>query len=279
MMILLSDLPLGIYEKAFCSSLSWEEKLWLVKENGYDYLEINVDGTKERLARLESPRCAYELSEAIAKTGVPVYTFAFTANRAFPLGSADAERRRKGIAYLKKAIIFAHKTGIRIIHIAAYDETERTGTAETKIRFREAVEECILFASRYGVILAFETMDVPFMDTVDKIMRYVREFDSPYLQVYADIGNITAGGHDPGIDLACGGNHIVGIHLKDSKGKQIRDIAFGEGDVDFDSCLRTLKQIGYGGFFTAEMWCYDAPDFLPYLKKANQFLRAKLERW
>ncbi len=272
----LCTLPLGLYEKAMCFSLSWEEKLNLARESGYDYMEINIDATSERLARLDDPECAWELAQACHKTGVPVYTFAFTANRAFPLGSEDEQTRGQGIQLLKKAVFFAHRAGIRVIHIAAYDELDGKSNMTTRGLFWQAVKESVCFASRYGVILAFETMDTPFMDSVEKIMEYVGRMGSPYLQIYADIANITAGGKDPVCDLPMGGKHIVGIHLKDGKGDVIRDVPFGEGDVDFDACLRSLAQMQYGGFFTAEMWCYDDPAFHPYLKEANRFLRAKL---
>lgn len=275
----LSELPLGLYEKAMCFSLTWEEKMRLAAQSGYDYLEINIDGTPERLKRLESEECAWELYDASRKTGIPVYTFAFTANRMFPLGSEDDDKRNRGIELLKKAIVFAGRAGIRVIHIAAYDELDGQDNENTKWLFQKSVRECVAYAAHFGVILAFETMDTEFMDSVAKVMEYVRMIGSPYLQVYADVANITAAGYDPAIDMAAGGRHIVGMHLKDSKEKAIRDIAFGTGDVDFDACFRALSQMNYQGFFTAEMWCYDDPQFHSYLKEANVFLREKLAKY
>ena len=38
--------------------------------------------------------------------------------------------------------------------------------------------------------LGFETMETPFMDTVEKSMEYVNKINSPYLGVYPDIGNL-----------------------------------------------------------------------------------------
>ncbi len=272
----LSMLPLGLYEKAMCFSWSWREKLEFVRESGYNYMEINIDGTPERLERLDDPACALALQAACRETGIPVYTFALTANRAYPLGSEDTKTREQGIALLKKAVVFAQRAGIRVIHIAAYDEVNQESNDNTRGLFTRAVMEGVQYAARHGVVLAFETMDMPFMNSVCKVMEYVRLLDSPYLQVYADVANITAAGYDPAFELSAGGRHIVGIHLKDSRGSVIRDVPFGEGDVDFDACFRALAQIQYGGFFTAEMWCYEAPAFCEYVKEANRFLREKL---
>ena len=37
------EMPVGIYEKALPAELSWEERLLLAKEIGYDYVEITID--------------------------------------------------------------------------------------------------------------------------------------------------------------------------------------------------------------------------------------------
>ena len=45
--------PLGIYEKALAKDLSWPERLVLAKSCGFDFVEMSVDETDERLSRLE----------------------------------------------------------------------------------------------------------------------------------------------------------------------------------------------------------------------------------
>lgn len=40
---------IGLYEKAMRNSLSWKEKLECAKECGYDYLEISIDATEEKI--------------------------------------------------------------------------------------------------------------------------------------------------------------------------------------------------------------------------------------
>ena len=45
--------PLGIYEKALPDSFSWKEKIQAAKAAGYDYIEISIDESEERLSRLD----------------------------------------------------------------------------------------------------------------------------------------------------------------------------------------------------------------------------------
>ncbi len=275
----IARLMLGIYEKALCFPLSWEEKLLLAKGSGYDFLEVNIDGSEERLKRLYGPSSARELNAAISNTGVPALTCALTANRSYPLGERDGSVREKGVEIVKRAVDFALRVGIRLVHIAAYDVVEENGDGVTRAHFYRSMEECLAYASQNCVTLAMETMDTSFMESVANIMACVRYFDSPFLQAYADFGNIAARGLSPEVDISLGGRHVAGIHVKDSTLGVIRDVPYGEGIVDFNSCFAALAQMKYSGVFVAEMWCYDDPAFHPNLKTANDFIRKYMEKY
>ncbi len=47
---------LGLYEKAMPSTLSWREKLKTAKEAGYDYVELSIDDSEEKIGRLDMPK-------------------------------------------------------------------------------------------------------------------------------------------------------------------------------------------------------------------------------
>ena len=64
-------IPLGIYEKALPSGTSWYERLASARDAGFDFVEISVDETDERLARLDWSRSERrEFCDAISETGV-----------------------------------------------------------------------------------------------------------------------------------------------------------------------------------------------------------------
>ena len=44
---------LGIYEKALPKNISWQDRLSIAKACGFDFVEISIDETDERLARLD----------------------------------------------------------------------------------------------------------------------------------------------------------------------------------------------------------------------------------
>ena len=88
--------PLGIYEKALPKTLTWPERLVLAKSCGFDFVEMSVDETDERLSRLEwSTTQRASLVEAMLETGVSIPSMCLSAHRRFPFGSRDETVRER----------------------------------------------------------------------------------------------------------------------------------------------------------------------------------------
>lgn len=270
------DLPFGLYEKSICTTWSWEDKFALVKDAGYDYFEIAIDATEEKLSRMYDFEIMRKIRSVSEKYDLPLYTFAFTANRFFPLGSPDAEIRSKGVQLLKDACDFASFVGAKTINIAAYDVYEEEGTEETERLFIESIDECTEYAAMRGPIISLETMDSHFIDTTERAMEFVNKIDSPFLQIGADPGNITAMGFNPIIDIPKGGRHIVEVEFKDTVPGCVRDIELGKGTVDFDGVFKMLGEMNYTGFLAFETWAYEDPKNHEKIYSAIEFLKGKM---
>jgi L-ribulose-5-phosphate 3-epimerase len=222
-----------------------------------------------------------EIKDAIDKTGVHILTMCLSGNRKYTIGSEDPEKREKGIELIKSAIRFSVDIGIRIVQLASYDEYYNDRNAKTEALFVYGVAEVTKFAAAHAVTLAFETMDTDFIDTISKAMRYVSRVNSPWLQVYPDIANLTARGKSAAEieqDFLSGFGHIVAIHLKDAKIGEIRRVPFGEGIVDFDALFKLLQKNRYSGLFVTEMWSDDKPDALDNVINAQKFIKDKMSK-
>jgi L-ribulose-5-phosphate 3-epimerase len=116
------------------------------------------------------------------------------------------------------------------------------------------------------------------VDSIGKGMRFVQAADTPWFQMYPDIGNLTAMEKDVTQELLAGGRHIVGVHLKDTRIGEFRRVPFGEGLVDFDAAFRTLRCMGYRGLFVVEMWNEASADPVAVAAAARRWLAEKLDR-
>ena len=264
---------LGLYEKSMPANLSWREKLEAAKSAGFDFLEMSVDETDEKLGRLEmTSKERLELTELMKKIGLPIGTMCLSGHRKYPLGSPDPAVRKRSLEIMDKAIELASDLGIRIIQLAGYDVYYEESDEETKQYFEENLKKAADMAACAGVILGFETMETEFMNTVEKSMKYVRQISSVYLNVYPDIGNITNAANTYGTDvledLKLGKGRLAAMHLKETIPGIFREVPYGEGHVDFEKAIAMAWELGVRKYVT-EFWYTGSPSWKEDLAAAN----------
>ena len=272
---------LGLYEKAMPKELNWKEKLETAKATGYDFVEISIDETDEKLARLDwSKEERRELVDLMYQIGVPIRTMCLSGHRKYPIGSNDPKICERGMEIMEKAIQLADDLGIRIIQLAGYDVYYEESTSETVQRFGENLKKCERMAARAGIVLGFETMETEFMNTVEKAMRYVNKIDSPYLGVYPDMGNITNAAKEYGTDvledIRTGTGHLDAVHLKETVPGVFREVRFGTGHVDFPSVIHETWKAGVRRYVT-EFWYTGDPEWKKDLDLAVGMMRPLLD--
>lgn len=276
----LNEFSFGIYEKALPDSLAWQDRLTTAREAGYDFVEISIDETDKRLARLDwNLEQRAGLNKAQRETGVPIRSMCLSAHRRFPIGSADTETRDTGMGIMFKAIDFAADMGIGTIQLAGYDcKVDEERTDETRGNFHENLARSVVYAAEHRIILALENIGPSLVSSVEKAMEYVNELNTPYLQLYPDIGNLDAVDLDIDSELRAGRDHLVGLHVKDTCKDVIRRIPFGEGRVDFISAFEIIRDIGFSGPLLIEMWADCRPSAVNEICEARLWILDKMKQ-
>lgn len=253
---------LGINEKSLPAAMSWFDKLNFAKNQGFSFVEMSIDETDARIARLSwNKEQRFSLVKDIYQSGVSIDTMMLSALRRFPLGSENKAIYDQSFDMCQQAIILAKDLGIRNIQIAGYDEYYGSKTPLTHENFIENLQRVVNFAAEHQVMISIETMDDCFINSIAKIKNVKKSIVSPWLQAYPDLGNISAWpDNQPIEDLTQGLDSIIAIHVKDvlsvteqTSGK-FKDVPFGKGDVNFLGLFKALKRVGYQGTFTIEMW-------------------------
>ena len=248
-------MPVGLYEKALPAALPWEERLAAAGEAGYDFIEISIDESDERLARLDmSASELAALRGSIANTGVKIMTMCLSAHRKYPLGSHSPELRQQGLEILRKAIAFAGNIGLRVVQVMGYDVFYETSDADTRANFIDGLQHGASWASEAGVMLGLENLDTPFAESISKALALIQAVDSPWLHLYPDIGNLAAAGYHPPAELTLANRQVLGIHIKDALPRIIRGVPFEKGIVPFRETFHALAQTGFWGLLSIEKW-------------------------
>lgn len=274
--------PLGIYEKALPNAFSWEEKFEAAKKGGFDYMEISVDESDERLARLDWTDEEIEtLRASMKKYDIVFPTMCLSGHRRFPFGSKNPETRRRAMEIMEKAIVLSVKLGIRCIQLATYDVYYEESDEETKQLFLEGMREAVGMAARAGVILAMEIMDTQFVGTIVRAMKYIRAIPSPYFKIYPDLGNLSNFSKDPEAELELGLPEIAALHIKETTPGVFKEVPFGTGQVRFVDIFTKLKELDYRGLWLVEMWAdnsktYTVDEAAAVIAEAKAFVTDKM---
>ena len=271
----LKDNKIGIYEKAIPNSFNWETKIKVAKAAGYDFIEISVDESDDRLSRLEwTKEERNNLLSLFKKNDLQFESMCLSGHRRFPFGSKNEKTREKAYRIMDQAIELALDLEIKNIQLAGYDVYYEESDEETIKLLIEGLRYASKQAEIAGVMLTLEIMDTWLMGTISRALKYVKIVNSPNLNIYPDLGNLSRWCEDPEDELIKGINYIEAIHLKDTLPGVFKCVPFGNGTVRFSDLFNTLKDLKYSKPFLIEMWADNTKEYT-FEQSVSEILKAK----
>lgn len=224
------------------------DKFKAVKAAGFSGIELNAPGMNVE-----------ETKKAIAETGLPVDGTVCASHWNIRHTSPDADTRANALKLLKQAIRDTHAVGgntVLLVVGRGSDGPEQ----EIWPRSIENISQALPLAAELGVFIAFENVWNQFLydhdgksdQTADKFIKYVDEFNSPWVGMQFDIGNHWKYG-SMGDWIRALGKRIVKLDLKGFSRKENKFTKIGEGDLDWADVRRALAEIRYTGWAAAEV--------------------------
>jgi sugar phosphate isomerase/epimerase len=118
----------------------------------------------------------------------------------------------------------------------------------------EALQPIVQMAASYGLTVVLENYKAPFdrAATFKGILTAI-----PDLKLHLDFGH-TNFGRD-GYDVFCKelGEQIHHVHFSDNRSKADDHIPLGVGNVNWKKAVKSLRETGYDGTITLEIFCND----------------------
>ena len=236
-----------------------------LKDAGFDGVELNLDApdSSAHSLTLDTDRVMLDdIARLSQQYALPVVSVS-TSLYAGLLGSEDPELRRAGQRVLEKQLECAAALGAGGILIVPGGENERSLQKAYEYSTR-SIQEMEKRINHYGINVGVENVWNGFFGSPFDMAAFIDQFDSPCIGAYFDVGNVIAfSWSECWIEVL--GDRIRNVHVKDFKrnvgpfplhgGGEFVDLL--EGDVNWPKVVPALRQAGFDGYLTAEVFKTD----------------------
>jgi len=174
----------------------------------------------------------------------------------------DVHYRRIRIDHTKRALSLAKELGAKCITTEPGGPLEGRTWAEGLKLFVEMLKPVVEHAEKEQVLLLVEPEPDLLIETADQYLEFASKISSPYLGLNFDIGHSYCVKDDPADTVRRLAALIRHVHLEDIAATRVHHHMIpGEGAIDFGAALSALKEVGYDGWVTIELYtCHENPD-------------------
>ena len=200
-----------------------------------------------------------ETRKAIKDTSIPVDGTVISTHWKIKHSSADADERAKALMHLKNAIRDTHAVGgnSTLLVVGHGDDGSEE---EVWQRSFDNIVQAVPVAARYGIHIVIENVWNKFLydrdggdtQTADKYIRYVDQFESPWVGMQFDIGNHRKYGNMADWIRQLG-RRVIKLDLKGYSRARQEWPNIGDGDIDWAGVRKALVEINYYGWAAAEV--------------------------
>ena len=250
-------------------NFSFEDAARAVSAAGYDGIEIMCDVPHAFPADLSTGDIR-KIRETLLKNRLEISNlnaFMMCAIQDFHHPSwieTDAAFRQLRIQHTLDCIDLAAALGAKTISTEPGGPIEAGMTPETAMDlFIQGLAQVLPRAQDQGVRVLVEPEPDLLIQTSDEYLHFVAQFNPPCLGLNFDIGHFYCMGEDPAQVVKKLRDHTCHFHLEDiPKTREHLHILPGEGGIDIAGVLTEIRNTGYEGYITLELY--------PYLEKPDQ---------
>jgi L-ribulose-5-phosphate 3-epimerase len=234
------------------------EKMKAVKAAGFDGAEMNSHMDQS------------EVLKARDVTGLEITSVCGVHHWKQTLSHPDPKVREEGLAALKQTLRDAKAYGAGSILLVPGVVNNEVTFDQCWARSIEQIRQAIPLAEELGVKISIENVWNNFITTEDQAVRYVDEFNSPWVAWHFDTGNIIRYG-DPIAWIKALGKRTTRVHIKEYS----RDRAMRTGDVwkgfnaplleganNWPGIMKALDEVGFNDYLITEQGGGDSPEGL-----------------
>ncbi len=144
--------------------------------------------------------------------------------------------------------------------------------------FYDELMPCVEVAEQVQVKLLIEPEPELLIERFGEYLEFVSRIGSPWVGLNFDVGHAYCVGEDPQDWVARMAPHTVHYHFEDIADTRVhKHLIPGRGAIDFEATVQAIKDTGYDGWLTVELYPYiESPDAAA--REAHQYMTALLKK-
>jgi sugar phosphate isomerase/epimerase len=255
----------------------------ILSEIGYNGIEILCD-IPHAYPKTLTNSDINELKQLLSKLKISISNLnAFTL---FAIGDThhpswienDFEYRKMRIDHTLDCIKLARKLGVSNISTEPGGPVINQGLSENELLriFENGINEILKTAESENVTVLVEPEPGLLIENSEQFIKFIKNFDSKHIGLNFDIGHFFCVGEDPSQVIYKLSEYVRHVHLEDiAADRTHHHLMLGEGAIDIDSVFKSMKDIGYEGFITIELYPYQecpiyaAKNTMKFIKSLN----------
>ena len=254
---------INLWAFPYPDKMNLRECLQLAKDAGFDGIELNYD-LESDLSPKSGPKDFQAIRKMSDEIGIAISGLCSFLFWPYPLTSNNPTERKRGMELAGLMTEAAHHLGTDnllvvpgAVHMPWREDHEPTPNDICDQRAKEAIKKLLPKAEKLNVHLNMENIFFNgYLLSPDEMIRFVDGFDSEYVHVHFDTGNIMLF-QFPEHWIRILGNRIRNVHLKEftKKGTDHSLESFRpllDGTTNWPVVMEAFNEIGYDGYLTFE---------------------------
>ena len=219
------------------------------------------------------------IRSAAEKAGVEVVGlhWLLVTPKGLHINHPQREVRERTKEYLKELVRLCADVGGRVMVFGSpkqRDVLEPLSFDQAWRYARETFAECAELADEKGVIICMEPLhrgQTNFINLPDEAAKMVEEIDSPGFRLILDVYSMSTEELDIPAEIRKHARHLAHFHANDKNRRYP-----GSGVVDYKPIVAALKEVGYEGYLSVEVFEFDpSPQFIA--RESIKYLREMVE--
>jgi len=235
----------GVWFGMLPEKLSIADRYKMARDVGFEVVQAPTEPDEHK---------AEEVKKAADTAGIRIDSVMNMDHWKYPLSSSDRAVVEKSLAGMRTSLHNAKLWGCDTVLLVPAVVNPQTSYHDAWTRSQKEIRTLIPLAEELKVVIAIEEVWNKFLLSPLEMVKYISEFQSPWIKAWFDVGNVLLYGF-PQDWIHTLGDSIVKVHVKDFKRKEngYAWVNLGDGDVDWTAVRQAFADIGYSGSAVTEL--------------------------